>query len=132
MVVVDTNVLAYLLIEGDRTAQARALWARDSDWRSDAFILIEFSNILATYQRAGSLAAAQAEALMEAAAARVAGLLQFPHLQALRIAQQFKVSAYDARFVGAARSLRARLVTEDNKLRAAAPSLTWSIAQALA
>lgn len=36
MVVVDTNVLAYLLIEGDRTSEAQALFAQDSDWRSEA------------------------------------------------------------------------------------------------
>ena len=47
MVVVDTNILAYLLISGDRTDLARALAKRDPDWKSDAFALIEFSNILA-------------------------------------------------------------------------------------
>ena len=40
MVVVDTNVVAYLLIEGDRTAEAQALYARDPDWRSEGFLLV--------------------------------------------------------------------------------------------
>ncbi|MFH1045069.1 MAG: hypothetical protein V1796_08550 [Pseudomonadota bacterium] len=39
MVVVDTNVLACLLIESDRTKEAQALFAKDSDWRSEAFLL---------------------------------------------------------------------------------------------
>jgi predicted nucleic acid-binding protein len=55
MVVVDTNILAYLLIKGDRTADAQALFTRDAEWRSEGFVLIEFSNILATYQRSGAL-----------------------------------------------------------------------------
>jgi predicted nucleic acid-binding protein len=55
MVVVDTNILAYLLIAGDRTREAQALYGRDSDWKSEAFLLVEFSNILASYQRLGEL-----------------------------------------------------------------------------
>lgn len=64
MVVVDANILAYLLIEGDRTIDAQALFSRDPDWRSDEFVLIEFSNILATYQRSGALTAGMAENLL--------------------------------------------------------------------
>ena len=48
MVLVDTNVLAYLLLEGDRTASAQELYERDPDWRSEAFLMVEFSNVLAT------------------------------------------------------------------------------------
>jgi predicted nucleic acid-binding protein len=42
------------------------------------------------------------------------------------------VSAYDARFLAVADTLGTKLVTEDAKLRAAAPDLTRSLAQALA
>ena len=51
---------------------------------------------------------------------------------ALALAAEFGVSAYDARFLGAAQRLGARLVTEDARLRAAAPALTCSLAEALA
>jgi predicted nucleic acid-binding protein len=49
----------------------------------------------------------------------------------LRVAGQFAVSACDARFLAAAQSLGGRLVTEDAKLRAAAPALTQSLGEAL-
>jgi predicted nucleic acid-binding protein len=49
----------------------------------------------------------------------------------LRVAEEFAVSAYDARFLGAAQTLGAKLVTEDARLRAAAPMLTVSLADAL-
>jgi predicted nucleic acid-binding protein len=131
MVVVDTNILAYLLIEGDRTRDAHALYSKDADWKSEAFVLIEFSNILATYLRSGALSRRQAQALLVEAEKRVRVLVNLPHVHALRTAGQFTVSAYDGRFLGAAQSLGARLVTEDARLRTAAPALTISLADAL-
>ena len=132
MVVVDTNVVAYLLIAGDRTRDAQALFVRDPDWNSETFVLVEFSNVVATYLRVGALSQAQAHALMHQAEKTIGGLVNLPHAQALLIAEEFGVSAYDARFLGAAQNLQSKLVTEDTRLRAAAPALTMSIADALA
>jgi len=130
MVVVDTNVVVYLLIEGDRTKLAQALYARDADWQSDAFLLIEFSNVLATYVRSGGMTGTQAETLLAVAGSRVRTAVDVAHSRALQIAGRFAVSAYDARFLAAAQSLGGKLVTEDAKLRAAAPALTRSLEQA--
>ncbi|MFN0302171.1 MAG: type II toxin-antitoxin system VapC family toxin [Burkholderiales bacterium] len=132
MVVVDTNVVAYLLIHGDRTTDAQALYASDPDWRSDGFVLIEFSNILATYQRTSGLTANAAASLLSKAEQVLTGLMNLPHARALAIAAEFGVAVYDARFLGAAQAFQSRLVTEDTKLRAAAPRLTRSLKDALA
>jgi hypothetical protein len=48
---------------------------------------------------------------------RLTGLVNLPHGRSLRVAEQFAVSAYDARFLGAAQTFKARLVTEDARLR---------------
>ena len=132
MVVVDTNVVAYLLIEGERTTEAQALYARDPDWRSESFLLVEFSNMLATYVRNGKLDKEAAEGLLTGAERILTGTIALPHTRALEIALEFGVSAYDARFLAVSRSLRSRLVTEDAKLRQAAPALTQTLAQAQA
>ena len=132
MVIVDTNVLAYLLIEGDRTPEAQALYAIDAAWRSEAFLLVELSNVLANYVRTGGMTRAQAETLLSEAERRMRGLVNVPHTQALGLAERFGVSAYDARFLAAAQALGGKLVTEDARLRAAAPALTHSLAEALA
>ncbi len=58
-------------------------------------------------------------------------LLNVPHAQALDLAADLSISAYDARFLVAARMEGVKLVTEDAKLRAAAPKLTRSLADAL-
>jgi len=131
MVVVDANIVAYLLLSGDRTDLARALIERDADWKSDAFALIEFSNILATYERRGELDSSQAERLQNDAKTALRGLVNIPHITALETARRFGVSAYDARFLATAEKLRSKLVTEDAKLRSAAPQLTLSLAESL-
>lgn len=131
MTIVDTNVLAYLLIEGDQTASAQALFAQDPDWRSDRFVQIEFSNVVATYQRSKRLTPRAAASLVSEAERLVPTLVDLPHHRALTIAIEHGVSVYDARFLGAADALGSKLVTEDVSLRHAAPGLTRSPADAL-
>lgn len=105
MIVVDTNVIAYLLIEGDRTADAQALRRAEPDWRSEPLLLVEFSNLLATQVRAKALSAAQAKSLLESAAQQVAAWVEVPYAGALTVALERQVSAYDARVVACARRL---------------------------
>ena len=131
MQVVDTNILAYLLLQGDRTAAARALFARDPDWHSDSFAMVEFCNVLATMVRTGALNAARArDALSSAEHILESGLHPAAHSASLVSAGEFGISVYDARFLVVAQSLGARLVTEDRKLRRAAPAFTQSLDEA--
>jgi predicted nucleic acid-binding protein len=133
MQVVDTNIIAYLLLQGDRTAAARALLAKDPDWHSDSFVLVEFCNVLATMVRTRSLPPGRArDALTKAEQIIEPGLHPAAHGASLARAGEFGVSVYDARFLVVAQVLGARLVTEDAKLRRAAPALTQSLAEALA
>jgi predicted nucleic acid-binding protein len=133
MQVVDTNIIAYLLLQGDRTTAARALLAKDPDWHSDSFVLVEFCNVLATMVRARLLASGRArDALSKAEQIIEPGLHPASHGTSLARAEEFAVSVYDARFLVVAQVLGARLVTEDAKLRRAAPALTQSLEEALA
>lgn len=132
MQIVDTNVLTYLFLEGQRTQEARALYDHDPDWQSEEFALVEFSNMLATAVRVRKLNAAQALELLNDMSSLLAERLhRVPHADALSIAMQYAVTAYDARYLALAQSIDQRLVTEDLRLRAAVPALTQSIADAL-
>jgi hypothetical protein len=51
----DTNLVAYLLIDGDATPQARAAWQKDPDWILPPLWRSEFLNVLATSVRHGVL-----------------------------------------------------------------------------
>jgi predicted nucleic acid-binding protein len=128
---VDTNIIAYLLIEGDRTEAAQALYSRDADWSSEAFVLVEFSNILCTYTRSRGLSAVQSKELLARATTLMPMLSTVEHGEAIEVAVQFGLSAYDARFIALAKQTKCRLVTEDKKLQAAVPAWTLSLERAI-
>lgn len=132
MVIVDTNILAYVLLDGDRTRDAQALLLADEDWHTDAFALVEFSNLLATSVRVRGLPQGTASDLLSAAENLIGrGMHTVSHSAALAVANRHSVSAYDARFLALADDLAGRLTTEDARLRNAAPDLTQSLATAL-
>jgi predicted nucleic acid-binding protein len=133
MLLVDTNVVAYLLIEGDYTEAAQELRTRDPDWRSEAFLLVEFTNVLVSSIARKRMTVSMAEDFLAKVFSLFDGKLgRIPHPSVLAIATRHRVSAYDARFLSLADQLGSRLITEDARLRAAAPALTQSLAEALA
>jgi len=133
MVVVDTNVLAYLLIAGDQTPVAQNLFSRDDDWHTEPFAIVEFSNLLATACRTRGLSRARAGRLLQTAEDLLRGRTHaVAHQTALAVANEFAISAYDARFVAVAAQFDTLLVTEDRRLRRATQQRTRSIAEAVA
>ena len=133
MILVDTNIIAPLYVRSARTDAVEELFARDAVWRTEPLALIELSNVLITYERARYITAATArDCLSRAAAFLQPQLFRVSHQAALDAALRYGTTAYDARFLALAQQLGQRLVTEDAKLRAAAPRLTQSLTQALA
>lgn len=133
MLLVDTNILLALLVDSDWSQDARELYARDADWRSESHALVELGNVLTRYVRVRKITVPQAVTALEEAEALIGkGICTVSHSTALETAVKEGVSAYDARFLCAARLLGVPLVTEDVKLRKAAPDLTCSLTDALA
>ena len=131
MLLVDTNVLAYLL-QGEQTASAQELRRRDADWRSEALILVEFSNVLASNMVIRGLRRDVAQAQLSHAVNLLQNkLARVSHADALAVAAQVGTTAYDARFLTLANQTGLKLITDDRKLRKAAPALTQSITDAL-
>ena len=133
MVLVDTNVIAPLYVRSARTEAVEELFARDAVWRTEPLALIELSNMLITYEGSRYITAATArDCLNRAAAFLQPHFFRVSHQAALEAALDYRVTAYDARFLALADQLGIRLITEDARLRAAAPALTQSLAEALA
>jgi predicted nucleic acid-binding protein len=133
MFVVDTNIIAPLYVRSARTDAVTRLFAKDPTWRTEPLALIELGNVLVTYQRARYITTAAARDCLDRAAAFLQpNLFRVSHQVALDAALYYGTTAYDARFLALAQQLNSPLVTEDKKLRAAAPKLTRSLAEALA
>jgi predicted nucleic acid-binding protein len=133
MLLVDTHIVFSLLVRNTPWFEsARALYARDSDWRTESHALVEIGNVLSRYVRVRELTAAQALSVMAEAHERLRPrLASVGAVEALRAALKHKVTAYDARFLLCATEMGVKLVTEDVKLRHAAPRLTQSLQEAL-
>lgn len=117
MIVVDTNIVAYFFIEGERTAAARALRQVEPGWRLPPLWRHEYLNVLATYTRSGGTDIDTACTLWHTAAALFADSEQDVDMTAaLALATTHGISAYDAQFVSLAQVLNVRLVTEDCRL----------------
>ena len=133
MIVIDTNIIAPLYVQSAQTEAVTKLFAQDQIWRTEPLALIELSNVLITYERSCYITAATARNCIDRAAAFLQpNLFRVSHRAALDAALRYGTTAYDARFLAVAEQLNSRLVTEDAKLRASAPKLTQSLAEALA
>jgi predicted nucleic acid-binding protein len=124
MIVVDTNMIAYLLIEGRRSEQAREVHRRDRDWMSPPLWRDEFLNVLCTHHRAGNLSQSAVSETWLAALDLMEGFeVPTDDLQTLLTALDHGLTSYDARFVVAARTLGTQLVTGDRRVAKACPDL---------
>jgi predicted nucleic acid-binding protein len=128
MLVVDANIVAYLLVEGEKTAQARGLWATDHDWHAPRLLFYELASVFAQLLKRRALSPEAASSGLES----VLGLVRLldadpPAARILEIASTLSLSAYDASYLATAEIVRAPLVTEDARLLRAAPEITRSL-----
>jgi predicted nucleic acid-binding protein len=122
MIAADTNLVAYLLIQGQRTAVARRIYAADPDWVLPPLWRAEFLDVLVKSVRAGVLEQRQAREVWLSAAALFGPREREPGgTEVLDTASRFGLTAYDAQFVAVALSAGVPLVTCDRRLQSACP-----------
>ena len=117
MIVVDTNLIAYLLINGEQTRRAESVKRRDPDWVAPVLWRSEFRNLLLLYIRQGIFDLDHAINLLENAEEI---MLKREHtissVRVMKLATASRCSAYDCEFVVLARELSVPLVTADRKV----------------
>lgn len=117
MIVVDSNVLAYLYLPGEYTSAAEALLEQDADWTAPILWRSEFRNILAGYMRRKAITFEQAKSIQREAESLLEGAeFEVESAAVLELVQQSDCSAYDCEFIALAMKLDTKLVTMDKKL----------------
>ena len=124
MIVVDTNVIAYLYLESEFTARAEAQLKIDPDWAAPVLWRSEFRNILAGAIRRKRLSFDEARQVLAEAEGLLAGSEhEVGSHQVLELVRDSDCSAYDCEFMALATQLHVKLVTMDAKLLKAFPKL---------
>ncbi len=124
MIVTDTNLLIYLYVQGQRTAESEAVLARDAAWTAPLLWRSEFRNVLIGFVRRRALSLEAAAAIVEEAERWLGGheYSVISH-RVLGLTAQSGCSAYDCEFVALAQDLRVPLVTTDRQILKAFPTV---------
>ncbi|MDR2219880.1 MAG: type II toxin-antitoxin system VapC family toxin [Methylobacillus sp.] len=129
MIVVDSNIVAYLYLPGDHTAKVESLLQRDADWAAPLLWRSEFRNILAGYMRRNTLTFQAALNLQSEAESLLAGAeYEVDSRQVLELVRDSNCSAYDCEFIALAMTLGVKLATMDGKLLKAFPKYVVDLA----
>ncbi|MGE0387512.1 MAG: type II toxin-antitoxin system VapC family toxin [Gammaproteobacteria bacterium] len=128
MIVVDSNIVAYLYLQGDHTEKAEALLESDPDWAAPLLWRSEFRNILAGYLRRKMLTLETALDLqLEAESLLAGGEHEVDSRLVLQLVHDSDCSAYDCEFVALAMTLGVKLMTMDTKLQKAFPKQAMAL-----
>ena len=124
MIVIDTNIVAYLLLRGTHTEVARQIFLRNSNWAAPSLWRSEFRNVLSRSVQQKHITLAHAIELLTVAEELFKGR-EYASTSAdvLEAAAASECSAYDCEFVTLARTLAVPLVTNDQQILRAFPGI---------
>jgi predicted nucleic acid-binding protein len=126
MIVADTNLIVYFLINGPQTPQAAKAFDRDSTWIAPSIWIIELLNVLATSVRESAIDLQKAQEVYVHAPAFVKDA-DVSALEVLDLSISSRFATFDCYYVVLARKLNTRLVTADRKLLRQFPDVAISI-----
>lgn len=128
MIVVDTNVIASLLLQTETSRQAERALEKDRHWSAPRLWRSEYRNVLAKLVRIGALDLAFALRSRDAAEALIRdGEYEPVGFDVLRLARESGCSAHVCEFVAVARDPGVPLVTLDTEVLAEFPETAVSL-----
>ncbi len=123
MIVADANLLAYLVMPGERTEEAEHVLSQDAHWVAPLLWRSELRSVMHKYVQRGDLTVARAVALLEQAAEVLGGRESEVDSRAvLGLASRSGCSTYDCEYVALAEMLDVPLVTSDRAVLKAFPN----------
>jgi len=128
MITVDSNVIAYLFIEGNFSKKAKQLLKYDSVWIAPFLWRSEFRNVLMLYMRNNDLSKENALSIMNEAEEFMSGNeYEVNSFEILELVSQSKCSAYDCEFVALAKRLNMDFYTSDKKVLKEFPKIALNL-----
>ena len=128
MIVVDTNVIAYLYLTGEYSDLSEWLLEHDPDWMAPRLWRSEFRNVIALYLRKELMGLQDSLEILEEAEWLMSDFeFEVPSAQVMQLAGESGCSAYDCEFIALARYFRVPLATNDNALLQAFPDTAQSV-----
>lgn len=132
MIIVDTNIIAYLHVNGKLTSLALQLLEKDASWIAPPLWQSEFRNLLMNYIRHDVMTREEGINLMEDALITMQNRDLAPaNNLILTLAVNSSLSAYDCEFVALAQELTCKLVTVDKQITKKFPDIAISLEEAL-
>ena len=133
MIVVDTNIIAYLYIDGEHTQTAEQLLSVSSIWASPFLWKSEFRNVLVHYMRSGILTLEESLMIIQEADLLLDGHeYVVSSMRVMQLANSSRCSAYDCEFVALAQDLAVPLITTDKRILTEFPNTAKSVDSYLA
>ena len=128
MIVVDTNVIAYLYLPTAFTEQAEQLLEQEPVWTAPLLWRSEFRNVLALYLRRQLIGFEKALQLqMEAETLMSENEYEIDSFDVMKLVRESRCSAYDCEFVALATNLKTTLVTMDQSILREFPNTAVSL-----
>jgi predicted nucleic acid-binding protein len=122
VIVADANLLAYLVLPGERTDDAEAVLLQDPVWVAPRLWVSELRSVLNKYVARGDLTITRAVALMNQAGQVLDGReVEVDSRAVLDLASKSRCSTYDCEYVALAVALGVPLVTTDRAILRAFP-----------
>lgn len=128
MIVVDTNTIAYLYLNGDKSQQAERLLTLEPQWLAPRLWKSELRNVLALYLRKALLTIEDVLLILRQAESLMLGNEHdVSSIPVMQLVQASTCSAYDCEFVALAKMLGIPLITADKKIIGAFPGIACTI-----
>ncbi len=128
MIVVDTNVISYLYISGDRSHQAEQLLARDSNWNAPTLWRSEFRSVLSQYLRRDLLKLDEVLIIIQQAEKLLHDneyAISSAHV--MQLVNSSNCTSCDCEFIALAQYLDVPLITADKKVIREFPKVALSV-----
>jgi len=128
VIVVDTNIISYLYLSGERSQQAEQLLSLDPHWCAPVLWRSEFRSVLSQYLRQNLLTIEDVLLILEQAEDLLRDHeYEVPSAHIMQMVNSSNCSAYDCEFAALAGYLGIPLITADKELLREFPKIAKSL-----